>query len=110
MCWQLQEARHLLEARFAVLELPVQAEAAAADARCVRRTNRLVLGYALVYSSLSLSGLAVMGLSVLSGDPRDRKLTTKAPEAVLREDQLFWPCLLGISVELCLFPIAAGQS
>ncbi|XP_052121597.1 uncharacterized protein LOC127749061 [Frankliniella occidentalis] len=104
----LLAARHLLEDHFTALELPVQAEAAAANAHCARRTNRLAKGYVLVYSSLSISGMAIMGLSVLSGDPRDRKLTTRTPEAVLREDYLFWPCLLGIGVELYLFPIATG--
>lgn len=103
---QLLEIRRLLRDGFNPLE--EAAEAAQANKRCERRTGRLVVGYVAVYSLLSVSGLVIMFFSLVSGDPHDRRLTTKAPEMFLHNDYLFWLSLISTSVELYIFPLATG--
>ncbi|KAJ1524522.1 hypothetical protein ONE63_011014 [Megalurothrips usitatus] len=104
----LVEVRRLLHDCFAPMEAPVQAAASESNARCERRTARLSKGYMLVYSFMSWSGMAIVILSALTGDPADRKLTTKAPDGLLLNDYLYWVFLLNTAVEIYLFPIVTG--
>ncbi|XP_034234204.1 uncharacterized protein LOC117641173 [Thrips palmi] len=104
----LLEVRRLLRDHFTPLEETVVMEAREANKRCERRAGRLAIGYVALYSSLSICGSIIMFFSLISGKPEDRRLTTKAPQAFLHNDYLFWPVLCGISVELYIFPIATG--